>query len=80
MVSYYDKVLVALTAAIVAGAATSIHPSVALHQGLAGGSLVSTIFLYEAVFRNPPTEPSRHATVGGIIVGGSWLLTAVLFL
>ncbi len=80
MVGYYDKVLAALTAVIAAGAVVSVHPSVEFHQGLAAGSLVSTILLYEMLFRNPPTEPSPHPTAGTLVVGGSWALTVVLIL
>lgn len=80
MVGYYDKVLAALTAAIVAGGVASVHPSVELHQRLAGGSMVSTIFLYEILFRTPPAEPSSHPTAGTVLVGGSWALIVVLVL
>jgi len=80
MFDYYDRFLIAIAAVMVAGAAASIHPSVALSQGLAGGSLVSTLFLYEILFRNPPTEPSTSTTVASVVVGVGWLLTAVLSL
>lgn len=80
MVGYYDKVLAALAAVIAVGGVVSVHPSVELHQGLAGGSMVSTIFLYEILFRNPPTKPSPHPTAGTVMVGGSWALTVVLSL
>ena len=80
MFDYYDRFLIAIAAVMVAGAAASIHPSVALYQGLAGGSLVSTLFLYEVLFRNPPTEPSTSTTVASVVVGVGWLLTAILSL
>ncbi|MFO8114523.1 MAG: hypothetical protein R6U01_04035 [Halorubrum sp.] len=78
MVSYYDWLLAAIAAATVVGAATSVHPAVAIHQGLAGGSLVSTLILYEILFRNPPTEPTRSPTAASVAVGVGWLLTVVL--
>ena len=80
MFDYYDRFLIAIAAVMVAGAAASIHPAVALYQGLAGGSLVSTLFLYEILFRNPPTEPSTSTTVASVVVGVGWLLTVVLSL
>ena len=80
MVGYYDKILAALTATVLAGAVASTHPAVELHQGLAGGSLVSTVFLYEMLFRNPPTEPSAHPTAGTLVVGAGWALTVALFI
>lgn len=72
--AYYDKLLIAIAAMVVAGAVASVHPSIALHQGLAGGSPVATVFLYETVFRNPPVEPTRSTTLAGVIVGVGWLL------
>jgi hypothetical protein len=80
MVDYYDHVLVAIGAVLLAGAAVSLHPSVALHEGLAGGSLTSTLFLYELLFRNPPTEPTHSTTAAAIAVGVGWVLTVVLVL
>lgn len=79
MVDYYDQLLVAIIAVIAAGAAASLHPSIELHQGLAGGSLVSTVFLYELLFRNPPVDPTRTTTAAAA-VGAGWLLTLVLTL
>jgi hypothetical protein len=80
MVSYYDKLLFAIAAVMLAGSAISIHPSVAFHQGLAGGCLASTFFLYEALFRHPPTEPTHSTTVASVVVAAGWLVTIVLFL
>ncbi|MEF8789527.1 MAG: hypothetical protein V5A61_05330 [Haloarculaceae archaeon] len=80
MLDYYDQLLVAIAAVMVAGAAVSIHPSIAIYQGLAGGSLVSTVFLYEVLFRNPPTEPTASTTAASVAVGVGWLLTIVLSL
>ncbi|WP_280588355.1 hypothetical protein [Halorubrum sp. Boch-26] len=78
MVSYYDWLLGAIAAAMIVGAAAGVHPAVALHQGLASGSLVSTLILYEVLFRNPPTEPTGSPTVASAVVGVGWLLTVVL--
>lgn len=78
MVSYYDQLLAAIAVAVLIGAASGLHPAVAPHVGLAGGSLVSTVFLYEALFRNPPTRPTQSTTVASVVVGVGWLLTIVL--
>lgn len=80
MLDYYDWFLIAIAAMMIAGTAVSIHPSVALYQGLAGGSLVSTLFLYEILFRNPPTDPTKSTTAASVAVGVGWLLTVVLSL
>ncbi len=80
MADYYDKMLIAILSAMVAGAVVSVHPAVALHHGLAGGSLVSTVVLYEIMFRNPPVEPTRSTTTASVVVGVGWVLTTVLAL
>ncbi|SDY24185.1 hypothetical protein SAMN04487946_10967 [Halobellus clavatus] len=80
MIDYYDLVLLAIAAVMIAGAAMSLHPLVALHQGLAAGSLVATLFLYDVLFRNPPTEPTTSTTAASAAVGVSWLLTLILSL
>lgn len=80
VVDYYDKFLIAIAAIMSAGGVASLHPAIALHQGLAGGSIVSTIFLYEILFRNPPTEPTRSTATASVVVGVGWVLTIVLVL
>jgi hypothetical protein len=80
MLDYYDQILLAIAAVMVAGAAVGLHPLIAVHQGLAGGSLIATLFLYEILFRNPPTEPTTSTTAASVVVGISWLLTLVLSL
>ena len=80
MPDYYDQILLAIAAVMIAGAAISIHPLIGFHQGLAAGSLVATLLLYEALFRNPPTEPTASTTAASVVVGLSWLLTLVLSL
>jgi hypothetical protein len=79
-IDYYDKFLIAIAAAVITGGLLGIHPSIAVHQGLASGSLVSTIFLYEILVRNPPTEPTQSTTTASVVVGVGWLLTIVLIL
>jgi hypothetical protein len=80
MVDYYDKFLIAIAAIMSVGGVASVHPSIALHQGLAAGSIVSTIFLYEILFRNPPTEPTQSTTTASVVVGVGWVLTIILAL
>jgi hypothetical protein len=80
MLDYYDQMLIAIAAVMLAGVAASVHPLIEIHQGLAGGSLVATLFLYEILFRNPPTEPTTSTTAAPAVVGSSWLLTLILSL
>lgn len=80
MLTYYDQILLAIAAMMIAGVAVSSHPLVAIHQGLAGGSLAATLLLYEILLRNPPTEPTTSTTAASVAVGISWLLTLILSL
>ena len=79
MVSYYDKLLVVIPLAIGIGAAASLHDAVSLPQGLAAGSLVSTLVLYEAIFRNPPVESTPANVTATIVTGLGWVLATVLY-
>jgi hypothetical protein len=76
--AYYDRILGAMALALLAGAATSLHPAVALPVGLQGGAVVATLFLYHALFRNPPELALTRRTAGAFV----WhcLLLAQLFL
>lgn len=76
-IGYYEQLLAAMGASLVAGVAVSVHPAVAVYQGVAGGSLPATLFLYEALFRNPPTSPTAAQTAG--VVGWHLVLFVVLF-
>ena len=80
MVSYYDKLLLVIPIAFGLGVLTSLHGGVALYQGLAAGSLASTVVLYEALVRNPPTEPTRAGTVAAAATGLGWFLALALYL
>ncbi|AFZ74064.1 hypothetical protein [Natronobacterium gregoryi] len=52
--SYYDKLLVAIAGSLALGMAIGLATPVAFLSGLAAGAIVATIFVYEAMFRNPP--------------------------
>lgn len=45
---------------------------------LAGGSAMSTLIMYEILFRKPPTEPTRSPTIASVVVGVGWLLSVAL--
>lgn len=76
MVSYYDKILLAIPAALLLGVSTSIHPSVETYQGLGAGGFLATLIFLEATVRNPPIEPGEVAA--GVAVGVAWTLGGAL--
>jgi uncharacterized protein YneF (UPF0154 family) len=76
----YDRVLIGIPLVLLIGAVLSFHPSVAIHQGLAGGSLIASVLLYEALFRHPPVEPNSADAAAAVGVGLGWALTLWTFL
>ena len=58
-VTRYDLVLFVIPVVLVAGLVVSLLTPVSLSASLAGGSLVGTAVLVDALFRNPPTGHRR---------------------
>ncbi|QCW03705.1 hypothetical protein [Natrinema pallidum] len=72
---YYDRLLGGMGASLLLGAAAGLHPAIAVRHGLFGGALLATVFLWEALVRNPPvptTDPKYAAATvvwhGGLLV------------
>ena len=80
MVDYYDKLLAAVPAVLALGALAGLLGPLAFHQGLALGSLASSILLYEAILRNPPIEPTTADVTASTITGLGWVLSLLLYL
>lgn len=77
MVESYDLYLLAIPGVMIAGALTSLHPSVVLHQGLAVGSVIASLMLVEVLYRNPPVDPTRSRSAMAAVAVG-WVTTFVL--
>lgn len=81
MTDRYERLLGAIAASLLGGAAASLHPAVTLHYGLAAGGLLATLFLYEALFRNPPVPPTDPHIASVVVfwhVALVWLLLSLL--
>jgi ABC-type Fe3+-siderophore transport system permease subunit len=76
----YERALVFIPLVLALGAVASVHPRVALHQGLAAGSLASTVALYDMLFRNPPVDPTLADATATAAVGVGWATTLLLAL
>lgn len=73
-VTYYDKILVAIAGSLGAGAVLGVILEYPFQIGLLTGSLVATIFVFDAIFRNPPRPaPSGRAKMAGVV----WLVYLV---
>ncbi|MEF8839675.1 MAG: hypothetical protein V5A18_09250 [Haloarculaceae archaeon] len=80
MVDKYDAYLGAIAGLVVAGGLASFHPALAVYQGVGLGSLVATLVLFDALFRNPPTEATRSTASPSAIVMVGWLATLLTYL
>lgn len=80
MLDYYDWVLALIPLSYVVGVVATLHEAVALHHGLAAGSLIASIVLYDAVIRNPPVETPAAKTAATAMTGLGWLLALLLYL
>lgn len=79
MATYYDALLAAIPVLLGMGMLVSLHPAVALHQGLGLGAMLGTLVLFEAIFRNPPVEPTPGTVGSTVLVVGSWIATIVVY-
>jgi hypothetical protein len=80
MTDRYGRILVVIPAVLALGAVASLDPRVELYQGLASASLISTVILYDALFRNPPVEPTVRDATATAAVGIGWAATLLTFL
>lgn len=55
-ITYYDKVLAAIPICLAGGILVGAVTNVTLEVGLLGGAVLSTVVIYDAVFRNPPSS------------------------
>lgn len=66
--TYYDKILAAIAASLGGGAVAGVMTDVRVRIGLLAGALLATIFVYHAMFRNPPhPETSPRAKAAAIV-------------
>lgn len=75
MVHYYDKIIVGIAGSLATGVLVGLLTTVALETGIVVGSIVATLFMYDAMIRNPPLPPTDPHVAAPMIV---W--HAVLFL
>lgn len=65
MLSYYDKIVGAIAVSLLGGLLLGILTSIAFHIGVFLGALTATVFMFDALFRNPPLpvgDPKVAAT------------------
>lgn len=60
---YYDLILAGIVGSVLLGVLASFLPGVGFQSGLFAGTLVATVFLYDAIVRNPPLPRTDPAMV-----------------
>ncbi len=65
---YYDRLLGGMVASLLLGFIAGQHAAVDVHYGLFGGALVATLFLWDAVVRNPPAPASDPGYAAAAVV------------
>lgn len=76
--TYYDKILAAIAASLGGGVVAGVVTDVHVRMGLIFGAFVATIFVYHAMFRNPPRPEMSPQTKAAAIVWHVFLGTLVL--
>lgn len=76
--TYYDKILAAIAASLGGGAVAGIVTDIRVRVGLLAGALLATIFVYHAMFRNPPRPDLSSRTKAATIVWHVFLGLLVL--
>lgn len=67
MADYYDRLLGAIAASLLGGAVVGVLAPVEFQAGLVLGALLATVFVYEALFRNPPRSSTPAEVAAGAV-------------
>lgn len=76
MLDYYDKIVGGIAASLLGGVLVGVLTSVTFHVGLFFGAIVATVFVLDALFRNPPL-PSERPLVTTLAILWFGLLTTL---
>ncbi len=68
MLAYYDKIIVGIAVSLLAGALLGVVTTIAFQTGLFIGTLVATLLVYDAIFRNPPLPATDPRVAAAAIV------------
>lgn len=75
--TYYDKILAVIAVSLSGGALVGVITDLRLRVGLLAGALIATLFVYHAMFRNPP-RPAPSPQAKAAAIGFHVLLWALL--
>ena len=77
-IAYQDLILLGIAASVLGGIALSVITTIDFRIGLFMGSAIATIFIYHAMFRNPPVADTDPLLERSAIVWHVYLLMLAL--
>lgn len=77
MLDYYDRIVLAIPTSIGGGILLGLVTVLGFELGLLLGTLVATVFVYDAMFRHPPVPMRDPRTTAAAIVWHLLLLGVV---
>ena len=78
MVDYYDRILVAIAGSVLGGIVLGVTTAMPFRVGLFVGTVVATVFVYDAMFRNPPLPATNPRVATAAIVWHAFLFVTTL--
>lgn len=79
-IDYYDKILAGIITSLAGGLGLGLVTSISFHVAIIAGAVVATVFVYDAMYRNPPLPPTNIRVQAAAIVWHAVLLTLILSL
>ena len=74
---YYDRLLLAIVGSLALGMAIGVVTSIPFLTGLAGGAVLATAFVYDAMFRRPPIPTDSTRARAAAIVWHAFLVVTI---
>ncbi|ELY58705.1 hypothetical protein [Natronolimnohabitans innermongolicus] len=68
MISYYDKILVGIAGCVLGGILLGVLTPIPFESGLFLGAITASVFVYDAMFRNPPLQTTDPRVAAAVIV------------
>ncbi|TYL36527.1 hypothetical protein CV102_22150 [Natronococcus pandeyae] len=78
MISRHDKILIGIAASLLGGVVLGLVTTLQFHIGIFFGALVATVFVYDAMFRNPPLPTGQPKRMAAAIVWHAVLFVLAL--
>lgn len=75
---YYDKILVAIAGSVLGGLILGVTTALGLNGGLFLGTVVATVFVYDAMFRHPPLPTEDRTTAAMAVLWHAFVLVTAI--